>query len=104
MRINEKDYEIKINKGRVKVLEKTGDNRPIINQLLGPEYNGLMSLTDMERVYQHCLKEPGADAFVSPKEGAELFDADIEARGYKAIAADILAAASEGLPFLFKMS
>ena len=99
--IDDKNYELKMSIGRVQQVERKAD-KPIALILLGN--NGMISFADMALIYGWCLLPEGADAYVSPKEGAALFEKDLEQRGYAAVNKNILEAAKESLPFLFKMS
>lgn len=99
--INDKNYELKLNIGRVKALERRS-GKPIFTLLLGND--GQIALSDLALIYGWCLKPEGSDAFVMPAEGEALLEQDITDRGYLAVVKDVFMAAKEGLPFLFKMS
>lgn len=98
----DKDYELKFNIGRLKLVEKaTGESAVGMMNITN---NGLMSLTAVEGFFRYGLKEAGADSFVPPNTAADICDAMIEEAGYPAVVQMIQNQLMNDMPFLFRVA
>lgn len=102
MTINGKEYEIKMNLGRARLVEKALDGESVTHALLGNE--GMMSLTALTTFWKYGLKEVGADAFVAPAEAITLCETYMEEHGYTAAVNEVQRAVGRDMGFLFRLA
>nr|DAG31497.1 MAG TPA: hypothetical protein [Caudoviricetes sp.] len=95
----DKQYEMKFNRERVKLVEKANKG-----SLIGEwvQTNGMWSLQTIELVFQLCVKEAGSDHFLSQREGLELCNDYMAEKGYGAVALMVQEALQDDMPFLFR--
>ena len=96
--VNGKNYELKFNLGRLKLVEKA-NGMPTVADIV--RTNGALSISTLEAFFSYCLKEEGADVFLPAKKGAEIADALIETEGYMKVNNMVIEKLSEDIPFLF---
>lgn len=99
----EKQYELKFNIGRLKLIEKAGDGKGVLVQLASGD-NGLMSIDALERFFSYGLKEAGADTFLPPKKAAEICDEIIAEEGYAQAVKLVQEQVMKDCPFLFRVA
>ena len=98
-----KEYELKFNLKRIKLIEQAADNKSAMAQL-ATDASGMMSLTSIERFFAYGLKEAGADTFINPQKAIEICDEYIEEEGYVAAIKLIQEQVQTDCPFLFRVS
>ena len=98
--IGEKQYELKFNTGRAKLIEKALGGDSITHAMLGND--GMMSITAVETFFSYGLKEAGADVFVAPKFAEELCEQYMNENGYLDTVQLIQRQVKEDLGFLFR--
>lgn len=96
---NGKQYELKFNTSRVKLIESATHS-----SLMGEwvQCNGMFSLQTVEACFQFCLKEAGSDSFVPQGEAVKLCGDFMTEKGYGPTALLIQEAMQENMPFLFQ--
>ena len=97
LEINGKQYELKFNTGRIKLVEKALGGESVTHAMLTND--GMMSLTSIEAMFSYGLKEAGSDTFCKPKEAAELCEAYMQEKGYVAA---LQVQMKEDMGFLFR--
>lgn len=102
-KFRDKEYELKLNLKRLKLIEQAADNKSAMAQL-ATDASGMMSISAMERFFAYGLKEVGSDSFVSVSAGTEICDAIIEEEGYVAVVKIIQEAVQRDCPFLFRVN
>ena len=97
--VDGKQYELKMNTNRVKMVEGA------INKSIMGEWkmtDGLFSLSTIEACFQLCLKEVGSDFFCGQKEGLRVCEQYMTDHGYAMAANEIMEALQQDMPFLFQ--
>ena len=100
LEINGKQYELKFNTGRIKLVEKALGGESVTHAMLTND--GMMSLTSIEAMFSYGLKEAGSDTFCKPKEAAELCEAYMQEKGYVAAVQALQSQMKEDMGFLFR--
>lgn len=95
---NGKQYELKMNTNRIKLVE-SATKTPVMAEW--QNNNGMLSLNTIEVVFQLCLKEAGADAYVPQREGLQVCQEYMTEHGYAMAALQIQEALQRDMPFLF---
>lgn len=99
IRVNGKQYELKMNTNRVKMVEAvTGKS------LMGEwkQTDGLLSLQTIESCFQLCTREVGSEAYLNQAMGLKVGTQYMEEHGYAMAAQEIMTALQEDMPFLFQ--
>lgn len=99
MEYNSKQYEIKLNLERIKIIENS-----IGHSLIGEWFDskGMMQIATIETVFRFSLHEVGSAVFV-PQDTAIVICNDImKEKGYAFVAVQIQEAMQKDLPFLFQ--
>lgn len=96
---NGKQYELKFNLGRIKLIENYL-KLPTVADIVST--NGALSIHSIETYFGFCLKELGSETFVQRKEGIAIADALIESEGYLKVNNMVITKMSEDMPFLFQ--
>lgn len=96
---NGKQYELKFNTERMKLIEATSKK-----SLMGEwsSSNGMFSLQTIEICFQFTLKEAGADTFVPQGEAIRICSEHMTEKGYATVALEIQEAMQVNMPFLFQ--
>ena len=98
--LNEKQYELKFNTGRVKLIEKALGGESVTHAML--DNDGMMSLTAVTTMFQYGLKEVGADVFVAPKTAGEICEEFMRRDGYVSAVREIQLQMKADMGFLFR--
>ncbi len=98
--IGGKEYELKFNLKRVKLIEQRLGEGGVPKALIGSE--GMLSIGDCEAFFAFGLKEAGSDVFVNPTRGAELFEQYCEETSYTSAIMRIYEQAQLDLGFMFR--
>lgn len=98
--INEKEYELKFNISRCKLIEKSIGKSVVAALALGNDYQ--MSLADIDAMFRFGLKEAGADVFVMPKQASEICEQYMEENGYTKTVALLIKQMVSDMGFLFR--
>lgn len=96
---NGKQYELKFNTQRVKLIEATTKS-----SLMGEwaNSNGMFPLQTIETCFQFCLKESGSDSFVPQSDAVKICNEVMIEKGYGPVALMIQEAMQVNMPFLFQ--
>lgn len=96
---NGKQYELKFNTERVKLIEAA-----LKKSLMGEwtHTDGMFSLQTIETCFQFTLKEAGADSFVPQGEAVKICNEYMMEKGYAPVALAIQEAMQVNMPFLFQ--
>lgn len=96
---NNREYHLKFNLGRLKLVEGTL-KKPLIT--VYTEHGGAFTIDEMEKIFQLCLKEKEADQFCGNGLAKEIFESCLETEnGYATVNNMIAAQLYEDCPFLF---
>ena len=95
---NGKQYELKMNTQRVKLVE-AATKTPVMAEW--QNNNGFLSLNTLEVCFQLCLKEVGADAYCGQREGLQVCQEYMKEHGYAMAALLVQEALQKDMPFLF---
>lgn len=98
--IEGKEYELKFNIGRARLIEKELGGESLAHAMLGND--GMMTLNSVIACFRYGLKEVGADAFCAPKDAGELCEKYMSEVGYVTAIQEIQKEAKESLGFLFQ--
>lgn len=96
---NGEQYELKINTGRLKLVENA-TKKSLMGEWV--TNNGMLSLQTGEAIFQVCLKKAGSDFFVNQVEGIHIFNALLEEKGYSVVMMHIQNALEKDMGFLFR--
>ena len=99
-KIGEKDYELKFNIARCKLIEAATGKSVVAALALGNDYQ--MSLSDIDAMFRFGLKEAGADVFIMPKFASELCEQYMEENGYTKTVALLIREMVSQMGFLFR--
>ena len=95
----DEQYELKINIGRLKVIENATKRSLMGDWVTG---NGMLPLQTAEAIFQICLKKAGSDNFIEQVEGIRIFNALLEEKGYSVVMLYIQTALEQDMGFLFR--
>ena len=100
IKIDGKEYELKYNLKRIRLIEEdTG--KSAIEMLVGRNKSGLMMVSDMAAFFKYGVKEAGADAFLPPKQGEDLFEQYLIEAGWGDVSLAIQNQLQHDVPFMF---
>lgn len=96
---NEREYHLKFNMERLKLVEGAL-KKPIIT--VYTQHGGAFTIDEMEKIFQLCLKERNADTFCGNGLAREIFRKCLETEnGYSTVNNMIAVQLNEDCPFLF---
>ena len=99
IQINNKEYELKYNIGRIELIENV-TKKPTLAAL--SESGGMLGVSSLKAYFAYGLKEAGSDIFVPIKEGMKLAEELIQAEGYSKVCGLVINILERDWPFFFR--
>lgn len=98
----DKKYEINLNMERIKLIETAMGGRSLYGMIATT--GGMMSISDLEIIFQFGLKEAGAQKYIGQAAGKAVCDEYIQQNGYRKTFMTVQAEMQASVPFLYRLS
>lgn len=99
IQINDKEYVLKYNIGRINLIENATGSSFMVEIA---KNNGMLSIAQLKTYFAYGLKEEGSDFFVPVKKAQEMAQALIESQGYIPVCGMVMEAIERDCPFFFQ--
>ena len=98
--VNDKNYRLHYTEGRLELIENR-IGKSVVSEFMGT--NGALPLASIKAHFSYALVcDDDPDAYVKPKEGAEIASAFMHEKGYAAACDAIATALQADMGFLFR--
>lgn len=98
----DKNYEISLNIGRIKLIEAALNGRSLYGLIATTA--GLLTVSDLETIFQFGLKEAGKTEYLPQDDAKKICEEYIQEKGYMPAARLVQSEMQSSVPFLYRRS